>query len=222
MLDVGCGTGVVAVTAAQKGATVTGLDLTPELLVVARENAAIAGVDITWHEGDIEQLPFADASFDAVVSQFGHIFAPRPEVAIGEMLRVLKPGGTIGFSTWPPELLVGRLFALTASYMPPPPVPIPPPVLWGDPTVIRQRLGDAVTDIAFDRSVMLFPALSVRHQRETIEKTAGPILKLVDMLTASDPAKLETFRREHDALSAQYFDDNCVHQGYLMTRAIKR
>jgi hypothetical protein len=106
--------------------------------------------------------------------------------------------------------------------MPPPPVPIPPPVLWGDPTVIRQRLGDAVTDIAFDRSVMLFPALSVRHQRETIEKTAGPILKLVDMLTASDPAKLETFRREHDALSAQYFDDNCVHQGYLMTRAIKR
>ena len=107
VLDVCCGTGVVSVTAARLGARVTGLDLTPELLQRARENARIANLEIDWHEGDVENLPFADAAFDVVLSQFGHIFAPRPEVAIAEMLRVLKPGGTIAFSTWPPELFVG-------------------------------------------------------------------------------------------------------------------
>src|SRR5262249_31012955 len=93
VLDVACGTGVVAVTAARAGARVTGLDLTPQLLERARENARIAAVEIDWHEGDVEQLPFEAGMFDVVVSQFGHIFAPRPEVAVGEMLRVLKPGG---------------------------------------------------------------------------------------------------------------------------------
>src|SRR5438045_2014215 len=79
VLDVACGTGVVAVTCAQRGARVTGLDLTPELLEAARENAKIAGVDIEWHQGDVEQLPFADGTYDMVLSQFGHIFAPRPD-----------------------------------------------------------------------------------------------------------------------------------------------
>src|SRR5438270_14005836 len=88
VLDVACGTGVVAVTCARRGAHVTGLDLTPELLESARENAKIVGLDIEWHEGDVEQLPFADATFDTVLSQFGHIFAPRPDVAVAEMLRV--------------------------------------------------------------------------------------------------------------------------------------
>src|SRR5580765_7884275 len=90
VLDVACGTGVVAITAARLGARVTGLDLTPELLKRARENAGIADVAVDWHEGDAEQLPFGDADFDVVLSQFGHMFAPRPEVAVAEMLRVLK------------------------------------------------------------------------------------------------------------------------------------
>src|SRR5271169_5109867 len=132
VLDVACGTGVVSVTAARLGASVTGLDLTPELLERAGENAHIARVEIDWHEGDVEKLPFADAAFDVVLSEFGHIFAPRPDVAIGEMLRVLKPGGTIAFSTWPPELFVGRVFALTASYLPPPPPGVAPPPHWAD------------------------------------------------------------------------------------------
>jgi len=152
LLDVACGTGVVAVTAARAGAHVTGLDLTPELLVVARENARIAGVDIDWHEGDVEQLPFDTAAFDVVVSQFGHMFAPRPDVAIAEMLRVLKPGGTIAFSTWPPELCIGRMFTLIGRYMPPPPPGVAPPPAWGDPNVIRERLGTAVRDLVFDRA----------------------------------------------------------------------
>jgi SAM-dependent methyltransferase len=160
VLDVACGTGVASVTAARLGARVTGLDLTPELLERARENSRIAEAEIEWLEGDVEKLPFADAAFDVVVSQYGHIFAPRPEMAIREMLRVLRPGGTIAFSTWPPELMVGRSFTLIASYMPPPPPGVSPPPQWGDPNIVRERLGSAVKDIVFDRRTMLVPALS--------------------------------------------------------------
>src|SRR5438552_12063033 len=115
VLDVGTGTGVVAITAARAGARVTALDLTPELLAQARENARIAQCsNVEWIEGDAEDLPYPDGSFDVVVSQFGHMFAPRPDVAIAQMRRVLKPGGRIAFSTWPPEHLVGRMFAFVA------------------------------------------------------------------------------------------------------------
>jgi SAM-dependent methyltransferase len=220
VLDVACGTGVVAVTAARRGAVVTGLDLTPELLAVARDNARIAGVAIDWHEGDVEALPFSDATFDVVVSQYGHMFAPRPEVAVSEMLRVLKPGGTIAFSTWPPDLYIGRMFALTAKYLPPPPGVAPTP-LWGDPAVIKERLGSAVRDIRFDHGTMEVPALSARHQREVFERTAGPVIKLVEMLSPTDPAKLEAFRTECEALIDEYLADNILRQGYLMTRAVK-
>lgn len=221
VLDVACGTGVVAITAARANAAVTALDLTPELLVRARENAQTAGVTIDFHEGDAEALPFADASFDVVLSQFGHMFAPRPDVAIAQMLRVLKPGGTIAFSTWPPETLVGRAFAFRDRYAPPPPVKVPSPGKWGDPSIVRARLGTAVTQIVFSRPTMLVPALSPQHYRVTFEQSAGPMRKIIEMLSASDPAKLETFRREYDALVADYFDDNLVRQDYLMTRAVK-
>jgi SAM-dependent methyltransferase len=221
VLDVACGTGVVSVTAARLGARVTSLDLTPELLERARENARIAGVDVQWNEGDVEKLPFADAGFDVVLSQFGHIFAPQPEVAIGEMLRVLKPGGTIAFSTWPPEFFVGRIFALSAKYMPPPPQAVPPPHLWGDPNIIRQRLGSAVKEIHFDRERMVVPALSPSHHRTSAEKSAGAVVRMVAMLQDSDPAKLEQFRREYDALAEEYFEDNLLRQDYLITRATK-
>ena len=221
VLDVACGTGVAALTAARVGATVTGLDLTPELLVRARENAQLSNLEVEWHEGDVEQLPFGDGAFDVVLSQYGHMFAPRPEVAVSEMLRVLKPGGTIAFSTWPPELLVGRRFAQVARYLPPPPIPAAPPPLWGDPHVIRERLGAAVKDITFDRGRMLVPALSVKHLCATMERMAGPILRAVELLSATDPARLAEFRREAEALVAEYFEDNVVHQDYLMTRATK-
>src|SRR5437773_8179586 len=221
VLDVACGTGVVAVTAARLGARVTGLDLTPELLERARENARIAGVDIEWHQGDVEQLPFADRTYDMVLSQFGHMFAPRPDVAIAEMLRVLQPGGTIAFSTWPPELCIGRLFALNGPYLPPPPPAVVPPHLWRAPNAARERLGDAVKDLRFDRATMRAPALSLQHNRTAMEKTAGPILKLVESLTATDPARLETYRREFEATIADYFEDNVLRQDYLLTRATK-
>jgi SAM-dependent methyltransferase len=221
VLDVACGTGVVAVTAARLGAQVTALDLTPELLANARENASLAQVEVEWHEGDVEALPFGDANFDVVVSQFGHIFAPRPEIAIAEMLRVLKPGGTIAFATWPPELMIGRSFLLSSRFAPPPPPGVAPPPLWGDPNVIKERLGDRVKAITFDRGRMYVPALSPQHFRKHVEQTAGPLIKLVELLSATDPAKLAAFRSEYEALVMEYCEDNVVHQDYLLTRAIK-
>jgi SAM-dependent methyltransferase len=220
VLDVGCGTGVVAITARRRGARVTGIDLTPELLQRARENAAIADVDIEWHEGDVESLPFDDGAFDMVLSQFGHMFAPRHEVATREMLRVLKPGGLLAFSTWPPELCLGRLFILIGRYLPPPPAFVSPPPQWGDPNIVRDRLGPAVRDLVFDRGVMRFPALSPAHFRVFYEVNAAPFLRVVQTFQ-SDPERLATFRGELEQIVSQFFEDNIVRQDYLMTRATK-
>src|ERR1041385_8668905 len=187
VLDVACGTGVVSITAARIGAKVHAVDLTPELLERARENARIANFEIDFREGDAEALPFDDERFDIVLSQFGHMFAPRPAVVIREMLRVLKPGGTIAFATWPPELLIGSSFRLVSSYMPPPPPGVSPPPQWGDVSIVRERLGTQVKDILFDRACMLVPALTVQNYRDHIEQTAGPMLKLIEMLSRTDP-----------------------------------
>ncbi|HKV77991.1 MAG TPA: class I SAM-dependent methyltransferase [Candidatus Sulfotelmatobacter sp.] len=221
VLDVGCGTGVVAITAARLGASVEAIDLTPQLLERARENARVAKVDIEFREADAEDLPFRDGEFDIVVSQFAHMFAPRPDVAVAQMLRVLRFGGTIAFSTWPPELLVGRTMQLAARYMPPPPPGIPSPILWGDPQIVTERLGSAVADIFFDRDSILVPALTPQHFRMVIERSAGPIIKMIEALSTSDPARLESYRAEFDAIVSQYMRDNLIRQGYLLTRARK-
>ena len=223
VLDVACGTGVVAVTAARLGAKVSGLDLTPSLLERARENARIAGVEVDFVEGDAEALPYPDNSFDVVLSQYGHMFAPRPAVAVKEMLRVLKSGGRIAFSTWPPEHFTGQLFALVARYMPPPPIgaePPAPPALWGDPNIIRDRLGAAVTHIKFSRDTLVGPALSLQHFRAGQEKTVGPLTKLVASLQ-SEPERLKQLRDDYDALAADIFEDNTIRMPFLMTRATK-
>lgn len=220
VLDVGCGTGVVALTAARKGAQVCALDLSPVLIEHGKRHAALAGVDIQFKEGDIEALPYEDASFDIVLSQFGHMFAPRPDVAVSEMLRVLKPGGTIAFSTWPPEHFVGQMFGLVGKHVPPPPGVAPPPQ-WGDPNVVRQRLGEFVTDIVFERGIMAFPTLSPQHYRKGLEETLGPVVKLVTTLQ-SEPEKLAAFRSELDGFLNGYIEDNILQQHYLMTRATKR
>jgi SAM-dependent methyltransferase len=223
LLDVACGTGVVAVTAAHRGARVTGLDLVPELIEQARAHAEAGGLAIDFHVGDAEALPFADAAFDVVVSQFGHMFAPRPAVAIGEMLRVLRPGGTIAFSTWPPELFVGRMFALLARYLPPMPPGASAPPEWGDPETVRARLGDAVEDVRFDRATQRFPALTPAHQRAFMERHSPPVGRVLDVL-AGDPERQRGFRAELEALAADYFDPsgNVVRQDFLVTRARKK
>ena len=221
VLDVGCGTGVVALTAARAGARVTGVDLTPALVARAKEHAALAGAEVTFLEGDAEAIPLPDSAFDVVVSQFGHMFAPRPDVVVKEMLRVLKPGGTIAFSTWPPELIVGQSFALMGQYLPPPPEGVSPPVQWGDPTIVRERLGTAVKGLTFHRDTMVFPVLSPQHYRLFMEQNFLPVQKLLGTLDASDPARAAKFRRETEELGAMYFEDNAVRQGFLMSRAEK-
>jgi SAM-dependent methyltransferase len=221
VLDVGCGTGVVAVTAAQRGAKVTGLDLTPALLERARYNAGMAGLTMEFIEGDAEQLPFADASFDVVLSQFGHMFAPRPAVAVSEMLRVLKKGGRIAFSTWPPENFTGKMFALVGQFLPPPPTGVAPTPLWGDPNIVRERLGDAVTQLTFDRGLMLTPGLSPLHVVNKYEEQSAPVKKVVETYK-DNPAKLAEFRGQLKQLVEIYFQDNQVRQDYLMSRAVKK
>lgn len=220
VLDVGCGTGVVALTAARKGARVTGVDLTPALLERARENVALAGVAVTFETGDVEALPFADGSFDVVVSQFGHMFGPRPDRTTAEMLRVLAPGGTIAFSTWPPELYTGEMFLLIGRYSPPPPEGVVSPALWGEPSIVRERLGTSVDRVEFDRGCMIFPTLSPAHMRVFLEHNAGPVGRLVEAL-AAEPERLAAFRAELEALVGRYFADNRTRQDFLMTRAVK-
>jgi SAM-dependent methyltransferase len=209
------------VTAARRGALVRGLDLSPVLLEHAKKNAAIAGTPIEFREGDVEELPYQDGAFDVVLSQFGHMFAPRPGVAVREMLRVLKPGGRIAFSTWPPELMVGRMFATVSQHLPPAPPGVEPPPAWGDPNAIRARLGTAVAELEFHREEMMLPALSPAHYRAFMEQNAAPVMKTVEILSR-DPAKLAAFRTEFDGVSAAYFHANRIRQSFLMTRAVKR
>jgi SAM-dependent methyltransferase len=219
VLDVGTGTGVVAVTAARAGARVSGLDLSPALLEEAQRNAQIAGFErIAWTEGDAEHLPYPDASFDVVLSQFGHMFAPRPEVAIAEMRRVLRPGGRVAFVTWPPEHFVGRMFGLIARYAPPPPPGAAPPPLWGNPAVVAERLAPHFQTPHFSRGIMWAPALSLAHYRGFLERTIGPLVKVVELL-ADDPARLKALREEFEQLGTPYYQDNQVRQDYLLTRA---
>ena len=222
VLDVACGTGVVAITAALRGAKVAGLDLTPALIERARENADIAGVDVKFIEGDAEALPYPDGSFDVVLSQYGHMFAPRPAMAVREMLRVLKTGGRIAFSTWPPEHFTGQMFAFVARHAPPPPGAEKPalPPLWGDPNVVRERLGTAVIGLTFARDTLVAAALSLPHFRAAQEATIGPLTKLVATLQ-NDPEKLAQLRAEFDEMAAEIFENNTISMPFLMTRAIK-
>jgi hypothetical protein len=137
------------------------------------------------------------------------------------MLRVLKPGGTIAFATWPPELFIGRMFALIGKYAPPPPADVSPPVQWGDVGVVRDRLGTAVEDIIFARDAMLFPALSVQHYRQFMERNLSAATKLLQVLDSSDPSKAASVRLEIEQLAVPYFGNNTVRQDYLLTRARK-
>lgn len=138
VLDVACGTGNLAVPAARKGAVVTGVDIAANLLEQARVRADKEGLQAEFREGDAEQLPFPDAHFDVVMSMFGAMFAPRPDLVASELVRVCGPGGLIAMANWTPEGFVGKNFALTGRYVPPPDG-IPAPVLWGKEEVVRER-----------------------------------------------------------------------------------
>lgn len=146
VLDLACGAGQLSVMAARFGAIVTGLDLAPNSIEQARARASAENLNIDFVEGDVESLPYSDASFDLVVSLIGAMFAPRPTLVASEMLRVCRPGGRIAMGNWTPSGFVGRMFEIHNRYLTPPPE-VPPPVLWGSEIVVRERLSAGVSDL---------------------------------------------------------------------------
>ena len=154
------------------------LHFPPWLMRRARTDALQTWDDIEWIEGDAENLPFPDRKFDVVVSQFGHMFALRPDVAVAQMRRVLKPDGRIAFATWPPEHLIGRMFALVVKYSPPLPPGAAPPPRMGQPDHRQRASRSRVRYPLFFRGVMQFPALSLSHYREFMERSVGPMQKV--------------------------------------------
>ena len=221
ILDVACGTGVVGLTAARLGAKVKGLDITPKLIDRAKENVRLMQVSAEFFEGDAESMPFDNEEFDFVVSQYGHMFAPRPDVVVKEMSRVLKPGGVMAFSTWPSELFMGKFFRLVGEFSPPLPAGASSPVLWGEIPVIVERLEKDFEKIEFSRDVMMAPTLSPAHMLNLFEKNAGPLAKLVEALS-KNREKLTDLRARALTLISKFFQDNYLRQDFLMTRCIKK
>lgn len=154
LLDIACGAGQLAIPAARAGARVTGLDLAEQWIEQARERAAAEGLEARFDVGDAEALPYDDAGFDVIVSLIGVMFAPRPEVATAEMLRVCRPGGRIVLGNWTAEGFVGEFFRTVAAHVPPP--DMPSPLLWGNEDTVRERLGPHVSELRLARRMLHF------------------------------------------------------------------
>jgi SAM-dependent methyltransferase len=198
VLDVACGTGNATIPTARAGARVTGLDFAPALLDIAREQAADAMVEIDFVEGDAQELPFGDASFDAVVSTFGHMFAPDHARAAAEMKRVLRPGGAIAVACWTPEGSIGRMSHTIAELVPPPPGG-QPPLLWGTEEHVRELWGEA----EFERHEIVWTDESPESYARFMLENFGPLLNarevLADRAGELDQAFTEYLRRENQA-----------------------
>lgn len=200
VLDVATGTGNAAIPAAAAGARVVGLDVTPELLDVARRRAGEAGVEVEWVDGDAEDLPFADDSFDAVLSTLGVQFVPHHERAAAELARVCRPGGRIGLCNWTPEGYIGRFFATIAPYMPPPPEGVSPPPLWGDEAHVERLLAGTGARLAFERRTIDFRHHSPGAFVDFMAARYGPLVKAREALTGQ--GRWGELRDELVALSA--------------------
>jgi ubiquinone/menaquinone biosynthesis C-methylase UbiE len=161
VLDVACGTGNATIPAARAAGRATGLDLVPKLLEQGRANAEAAGLEIDWVEGDAEALPFADRSFDRVLSTFGHMFAPRHQQTANEMARVCREGGAIVTAAWTPDGTNGALMRTGAQFMPPPPDYASPPMLWGNEEHVRELFSNIASEFVFERHVNWVEADSV-------------------------------------------------------------
>ena len=184
VLDVATGTGNVALRAAAAGAEVTGLDLVPELLDVARSRSAAAGVEVELVEGDAEDLPFADESFDRVLSVFGVQFAPRHRRTAEELARVCRSDGAIGLVNWTPEGLIGQMFAILARYLPAPPPFASAPPLWGSEEHVLELFAGSGVEFAFERATNPFVFASIDKYMTFFEDRYGPSIKTRDRLLA--------------------------------------
>lgn len=175
VLDVACGTGNLAIPAAERGAKVTGIDITPKLIEVARAEAEAAGLTIDFREGDAEALDFPDDSFDKVVSVFGMIFAPQHEIAAHEMERTCRPGGVVALTAWTPEGMNGKLFEVIGRHMPKPPEGMKTPVDWGTEDHVRENFSDGV-EWTFSRENAMFEAPSAEDFFALNEAKLSPLV----------------------------------------------
>lgn len=205
VLDVACGTGNLALPAARAGADVAGIDIAPNLIEQAIANASAEGLDAKFDVGDAEDMPYSDGEFDVVMTMFGAMFAPRPDVTASELKRVCKSGGLIAMANWTPEAFTGQMFKTGAKHVPPPPG-MSPPLQWGMEDMVRERLADGTSDLQMMRRKIMFhfempPADVVEHFRLYF----GPTQKAFEALDADGQAALradlEALWSEHNQVS---------------------
>jgi SAM-dependent methyltransferase len=205
VLDVATGSGNAALAAARLGGEVVGVDYVPALLERGRERAAAEGLQVELLEGDAEALPFPDASFDAVTSVFGTMFAPDHERAAAELLRVTRPGGTIALASWTPAGFIGAMFRTIAAHVPPPPG-VPSPMLWGTEPHLRGLFGDGIVSLELTQRTFTWRFASAEEFVAFFRTWYGPTLKAFSALegVARDAleADLVALARRFDRLGA--------------------
>jgi SAM-dependent methyltransferase len=224
VLDVAAGAGNAALAAADAGADVVASDLAPELFAAGRAAAAERGVEITWREADAEALPFADAAFDVVMSCVGVMFAPHHQQAADELVRVCRPGGTIGLLNWTPEGFIGQMFALMKPYAPAPPPGAQPPPLWGDERHVTALLGDRVERLQARRQSIAIPFATGAEFRDYFKQRYGPTIAVYRNLSAAAERAAEL-----DRALAELGEQNLAGTGtatmsweYLLVTAVRR
>lgn len=222
VLDVATGSGNAALAAARRWCDVVGTDYVPALLERARRRAGAEGFAIDFREADADRQPFADASFDCVLSVFGAMFAPDPAATAAELLRVCKPGGVIGLASWTPNGFTGQSFQLVGRYLPPRPE-LAPPAAWGDPSRIEELFGRAASSLTMTLRTFQFRYRSAAHLLETFRTWYGPTLKAFEALDSAGRAALE---RDLTALLEQHNTRSdgalCVPSEYLEVVVTKR
>jgi SAM-dependent methyltransferase len=204
VLDVAAGSGNASLPAARRGADVVATDLTPELLEVGRRAAEAEGLTLTWETADAEALPYDDASYDAAISCLGVMFAPHHQVAADELVRVVRPGGTIGLLSWTPEGFIGQLFATMKPYAPPPPPGASPAPLWGHVDHVRELLGDRVTDLeARQQTLRVDHFANGAEFRDFFKANYGPTIAVYRSL-ADDPERTAALDADLAALGDRF------------------
>jgi len=204
VLDVAAGSGNAAIPAALTGADVVACDLTPELLEAGRRLAGAKGARLAWDEADAEALPYPAGSFDIVLSCVGAMFAPHHQRAADELLRVCRPGGTVGLLSWTPAGFVGELFRVVKPNAPAPPPGAQPPPLWGDEAHVRALLGDRVRDVVARRETITVDGFHTpREWRDFFKATYGPLIAAYRHVgpTSERAAALD---RDLEALARRY------------------
>jgi SAM-dependent methyltransferase len=204
VLDVAAGTGNAAIPAALAGADVVASDLTPELFEVGRREAEERGALLEWREADAEALPFADDEFDTVLSCLGVMFAPHHQAGADELVRVTRPGGTIGLLNWTPEGFIGQLFATMRPYAPPPPPGAQPPPLWGSEDHVRALLGDRVEQVTTRRQTVRVDHFGTPEEfRDYFKANYGPTIAIYRSI-ADDTDRVAALDRELVELARRY------------------